>query len=189
MTNIEKSYKNLLLDMQTQHEKENLRNEKEKALAEETQATLAALDAMRKAHESEVQKEVEKFKKGFIQDFQAKACICAIQSECQKDRAEMQREILSTMSKESDSKQPVMSDYHGETESWLEDRGREHGPVKKLNRSPSCPRLYSTLSLRTAPTMSSTLEGDGEEEGENTPLRSPLTGMVANRKRAFENEW
>ena len=40
-----------------------MRKEKEQALAEETQATLAALDAMRKAHESEVNKEVEKFKK------------------------------------------------------------------------------------------------------------------------------
>lgn len=34
-------------------------------MAEETQATLAALDAMRKAHENEVQKEVSKFKKEF----------------------------------------------------------------------------------------------------------------------------
>lgn len=41
------------------------RVDKEQALAEETQATLAALDAMRKAHESEVLKEVSKFKKEF----------------------------------------------------------------------------------------------------------------------------
>lgn len=189
MTNMEKSYENLLHDMQTQHgkEKDNLRSEKEQALAEETQATLAALDAMRKAHESEVQKEVEKFKKGFLQDFQAKACIGAIQSEYQKDRAEMQREILSTVSRGSDGKQPGISDYLGETESGLDVRGREHSRASKLGRSPSCPRLYSTLSLSTAPTISSTEEG--EEEGENAPLRSPLTGMVANRKRVFENEY
>lgn len=36
------------------HEVEQLRQEKEQALAEETQATLAALDAMRKAHVAEV---------------------------------------------------------------------------------------------------------------------------------------
>lgn len=41
------------------------RVDKEQALAEETQATLAALDAMRKAHENEVQREVTKFKKEF----------------------------------------------------------------------------------------------------------------------------
>ena len=188
---MEKSYENLLHDMQTQHgkKKENLRNEKEQALAEETQATLAALDAMRKAHESEVQKEVEKFKKGFIQDFQAKACIGAIQSEYQKDRAEIQWEILSTVSQGSDGKQPGVSDYLGEKGSGLERRGREHGRATKLGRSPSCPRLYPTLSLSTGPKMSSTEEGDWEEEGENTPLRSPLTGMVADRKRVFENEY
>merc|ERR1712021_55769 len=116
--------------MQTQYgkEKDNLRSEKEQALAEETQATLAALDAMRKAHESEVQKEVEKFKKGFLQDFQAKACIGALQSEYQSDRAEIKREILSVTG--------------GETWENQDETGRS---PPKLTRSPSCPRLYSTL--------------------------------------------
>lgn len=40
--------------------------DKEQALAEETRATLAALDAMRKAHESEVRREVDKFKAEFL---------------------------------------------------------------------------------------------------------------------------
>lgn len=43
-----------------------LRQDKEQALAEETQATLAALDAMRKAHEAEVQREVARFKQEFV---------------------------------------------------------------------------------------------------------------------------
>lgn len=47
------------------HEVELLKEEKEQALAEETQATLAALDAMRKAHVAEVQREVAKFKQEF----------------------------------------------------------------------------------------------------------------------------
>lgn len=42
------------------------RLDKEQALAEETRATLAALDAMRKAHESEVRREVDKFKAEFL---------------------------------------------------------------------------------------------------------------------------
>lgn len=54
-------------EMREKHtqELEMLRQEKEQALQEETQATLAALDAMRKAHEAEVQKEVAKFKQEF----------------------------------------------------------------------------------------------------------------------------
>lgn len=47
------------------HELQTLQSDKEQALAEETQATLAALDAMRKAHEAEVQREVAKFKQDF----------------------------------------------------------------------------------------------------------------------------
>lgn len=46
-------------------EVEILKQEKEQALAEETQATLAALDAMKKAHVAEVQREVAKFKQEF----------------------------------------------------------------------------------------------------------------------------
>merc|ERR1712045_136122 len=94
MTAMEKSYESLLHDLQTQHskEKDSLKREKETALAEETQATLAALDAMRKAHESEVQKEVEKFKKELLADYQSKACIGALQSEYQSSRKEIKRE-------------------------------------------------------------------------------------------------
>ena len=97
MSAMEKSYENLLQDLQHQHmkEKDSLRKEKEQALAEETQATLAALDAMRKAHESEVQKEVEKFKKEFLADYQSKACIGALHTEYQTNRNEIRREILS----------------------------------------------------------------------------------------------
>jgi len=165
MTAMEKSYENLLHDLQMQHtkEKDSLKKEKEQALAEETQATLAALDAMRKAHESEVQKEVEKFKKEFFSEYQSKACIGALQSEYQSDRNEIRREILSVTG--------------GETWESQDETGRS---PPKLTRSPSCPRLYSTLSLTTSRSTT-------EEEEE--PLRSPLTGMVANRKRVFESEY
>jgi hypothetical protein len=170
MTAMEKSYEGLLHDLQHQHskEKDSLKKEKETALAEETQATLAALDAMRKAHESEVQKEVEKFKKEFLSEFQAKACIGALQSEYQSDRAEIKREILSVTSGESWEAQ-------GSTSPEAEVRPGQ----PKLTRSPSCPRLhaYSSLSLSTASAP--------EEE---PPLRSPLSGMVANRKRVFESD-
>merc|ERR1719507_580150 len=134
MTAMEKSYENLLQDLQHQHvkEKDSLRKEKDQALAEETQATLAALDAMRKAHESEVQKEVEKFKKELVADYQSKACIGALQSEYQSSRNEIKREILSVTGGEAawDSPDP------------------DESPAK-LTRSPSCPRLYGGLSLST----------------------------------------
>lgn len=164
MTAMEKSYENLLSDLQSQHlkEKEILKKEKESSLAEETQATLHALDAMRKAHEAEVQKEVEKFKKEFLMEFHSNACIGALQSEYKSDRNEIRREILSATG--------------GETR----EPEAERRPGTRLTRSPSCPRLYSSLSVATT-------SSKGEEEEE--PLRSPLTGMVANRKRVFENEY
>merc|ERR1719444_253827 len=169
MTAMEKSYENLLNELQIQHgkEKDSLKQEKEQALAEETKATLSALDAMRKAHESEVQKEVEKFKKEFVADHASQACIGALQTEFQANRQEMKREILSVTGGEA---------------GW-DSEDTESAHAHKLTRSPSCPRLYGALSLTTtSPTKTSA-------ESEPEPLASPLTGMVANRMRVFENEY
>lgn len=65
-------HRKTLQDLREQHTRElqALRQDKEQALAEETQATLAALDAMRKAHEAEVQREVAKFKQDFARQQQ-----------------------------------------------------------------------------------------------------------------------
>ncbi|KAJ2953023.1 hypothetical protein O0L34_g7406 [Tuta absoluta] len=65
---MESSHRRIVREMEEKHraEREQLRLDKEQALAEETRATLAALDAMRKAHESEVRREVDKFKAEFL---------------------------------------------------------------------------------------------------------------------------
>merc|ERR1712106_794319 len=73
-------------------------------------------------------------------------------------------------------RQEILSVTGGETWESQDETGRS---PPKLTRSPSCPRLYSTLSLTTSKST--------EEDEE--PLRSPLTGMVANRKRVFESEY
>lgn len=67
LTAMEQWHRHTLQDLRESHlnELNVLRQDKEQALAEETQATLAALDAMRKAHEAEVQREVAKFKQDF----------------------------------------------------------------------------------------------------------------------------
>ncbi|KAF5277726.1 hypothetical protein FQR65_LT03706 [Abscondita terminalis] len=69
---MEHGHRRTLQDLRENHstELQVLRQEKEQALAEETQATLAALDAMRKAHEAEVQREVIKFKQEFTRQQQ-----------------------------------------------------------------------------------------------------------------------
>lgn len=65
---MESSHRRIVREMEDKQraEREALRLDKEQALAEETRATLAALDAMRKAHESEVRREVDKFKAEFL---------------------------------------------------------------------------------------------------------------------------
>ncbi|GJQ70639.1 putative PH domain protein [Trypoxylus dichotomus] len=65
-------HRKTLQELREQHTRELqvLQKDKEQALAEETQATLAALDAMRKAHEAEVQREVARFKQDFARQQQ-----------------------------------------------------------------------------------------------------------------------
>ncbi|KAL1491141.1 hypothetical protein ABEB36_011783 [Hypothenemus hampei] len=66
-TSMEQWHRRTIQELRESHaqEVELLKQEKEQALAEETQATLAALDAMRKAHVAEVQREVARFKQEF----------------------------------------------------------------------------------------------------------------------------
>lgn len=80
---MENSHRRIISEMEDKHrqELESLKLEKEQALSEETQATLAALDAMRKAHEHEVQKEITKFKQEFMKQMQAREDIGALHKE------------------------------------------------------------------------------------------------------------
>ena len=80
---MENSHRRIIAEMEEKHkqELESLRIEKEQALSEETQATLAALDAMRKAHEHEVQKEIAKFKQEFLKQVQAREDIGVLHKE------------------------------------------------------------------------------------------------------------
>lgn len=68
MSALEGSHKRIIAQLEEKHQQDlaRLQVEKERALAEETQATLAALDAMRKAHEAEVQREIARFKEEFM---------------------------------------------------------------------------------------------------------------------------
>lgn len=70
LATLESWHRRTLQDLRETHNQELAasRRDKEQALAEETQATLAALDAMRKAHEAEVQREVARFKQEFARE-------------------------------------------------------------------------------------------------------------------------
>ncbi|PNF35189.1 hypothetical protein B7P43_G07654 [Cryptotermes secundus] len=94
---MENSHRRIIAELEEKHrqEIEQLRHEKEQALAEETQATLAALDAMRKAHETEVQKEIAKFKSEFIKKMQSTHDIGAVHKEHEAEMEEIKQEILS----------------------------------------------------------------------------------------------
>ncbi|XP_069672228.1 protein outspread isoform X4 [Periplaneta americana] len=94
---MENSHRRIIAELEEKHrqELEQLRHEKEQALAEETQATLAALDAMRKAHETEVQKEITKFKSEFIKKMQSTHDIGALHKEHEAEMEEIKQEILS----------------------------------------------------------------------------------------------
>ncbi|XP_067206469.1 protein outspread isoform X4 [Linepithema humile] len=100
---MENSHRRIIAEMEEKHrqELENLRVEKEQALSEETQATLAALDAMRKAHEHEVQKEIAKFKQEFIKQVQAREDIGVLHKEHEEEMEEIKQEILSLSAKYS----------------------------------------------------------------------------------------
>lgn len=100
---MESSHRRIVREMEDKHraEREQLRLDKEQALAEETRATLAALDAMRKAHESEVRREVDKFKADFLSRGAQSADLTQLSSRHQQEMEEIKLEILSLSEKYS----------------------------------------------------------------------------------------
>ncbi|XP_037869507.1 protein outspread isoform X4 [Bombyx mori] len=100
---MESSHRRIVREMEEKHraEREQLRLDKEQALAEETRATLAALDAMRKAHESEVRREVDKFKAEFLSRGAQSGDLSQLSSRHQQEMEEIKREILSLSEKYS----------------------------------------------------------------------------------------
>lgn len=90
--------------MKHKSEIQRLLNEKDTALAEETQATLQALESMRKAHQNEVQREVNRFKQEFLRQFNSEnreylESLAAYKEE--KELEEVRQEILSLSEKYS----------------------------------------------------------------------------------------
>ncbi|GLG98461.1 Uncharacterized protein GBIM_05111 [Gryllus bimaculatus] len=100
---MEKSHRRIIAEMEEKHQQEleQMRQEKDQALAEETQATLAALDAMRKAHEIEVQKEIAKFKAEFMKKVQYSKDFGALHKEHIEEIEGIKKEILSLSEKYS----------------------------------------------------------------------------------------
>ncbi|XP_061390648.1 protein outspread [Musca vetustissima] len=101
---MESSHRRTINDLEEKHKQEieRLLIEKETALAEETQATLAALDAMRKAHQSEVQREVARFKQEFLKQFQQKGERTLDSTKAKEEELEeLRQEILSFSEKYS----------------------------------------------------------------------------------------
>uniref|UniRef100_H3CET4 Myosin phosphatase Rho interacting protein n=1 Tax=Tetraodon nigroviridis TaxID=99883 RepID=H3CET4_TETNG len=62
---MEESHQKVIDELQRKHQREleNLQEEKERLLAEETAATIAAIEAMKNAHRTEMEKELEKARK------------------------------------------------------------------------------------------------------------------------------
>ncbi|KAF2357398.1 Pleckstrin domain [Trinorchestia longiramus] len=100
---MEISTQRIVAEIKEKHRQELslLQAEKEQALAEETQATLAALDAMRKAHEAEVQREVAKMKEEFILKMQSGQDLGEISQRHEAEMRDIRREILSLSEKYS----------------------------------------------------------------------------------------
>ena len=94
MSAMEATHKRIIAELEEKHRQElaRLQVEKERALAEETQATLAALDAMRKAHEAEVQREIGRFKEEFLHQMANRQ---ESTQQHEKEMQEIRREILS----------------------------------------------------------------------------------------------
>lgn len=100
---LEASHGRLVAQLQERHqaEIERLRAERDRALAEETKATLAALNAMQRAHQEELHREISNFKEDYAQQMRHGRDTECLQREHQEEREHIKQEILSLSEKYS----------------------------------------------------------------------------------------
>lgn len=100
---LEASHGHLVAQLQERHqaEIERLRAERDRALAEETKATLAALNAMQRAHQEELHREISNFKEDYAQQMRHGRDTECLQREHQEEREHIKQEILSLSEKYS----------------------------------------------------------------------------------------
>ncbi|XP_023228616.1 protein outspread-like isoform X1 [Centruroides sculpturatus] len=103
LTVMEKFHQHTVAELERKHREEiaSLEQEKEKALAEETQATLTALEALKKAHKAELQNEIIKFKENYIQKMQLNNENKNSRKEYEYELGEIRQDILSLSEKYS----------------------------------------------------------------------------------------
>ncbi|XP_021951458.1 protein outspread isoform X4 [Folsomia candida] len=93
---MENSHRRMVMELEEKHRRDllALKIEKENELAEETKATLSALDAMRKNHQMELQKEITKFKEEFMSKFSTGQDLTDLHREHEQELTEVKDEIL-----------------------------------------------------------------------------------------------
>ncbi|KAL1452091.1 hypothetical protein WDU94_006404 [Cyamophila willieti] len=96
---MELSYRRMIEELKAKHteEIESLKQEKEQALREETEATLAALDVMRKAHDLEVEKKMN----SVMKRMQANHDISTLHTQHQAEMEAIKQDIISLSEKYS----------------------------------------------------------------------------------------
>lgn len=94
---LEASHARLVSQLQERHraELERVRADRDRALAEETQATLAALNAMQRAHQEELHREISSFKEDFALRRKHGREAESLQREHQEELEQIKSEILS----------------------------------------------------------------------------------------------
>lgn len=97
------SHKKVVSELESRHQKdlENLMDEREKALADEAHATAIALEAVRKAHSEELQRQVQKFKDEFVLKMNKRFETEAFKKCYESDLSNVKYEILSMTEKYS----------------------------------------------------------------------------------------
>ncbi|XP_077526669.1 myosin phosphatase Rho interacting protein outspread isoform X2 [Haemaphysalis longicornis] len=100
---LEASHGRLVAQLQERHQAEmdRLRAERDRALQEETKATLAALNAMQRAHQEELHREISSFKEDYAQRMRHGRDAECLHREHQEERELIKQEILSLSEKYS----------------------------------------------------------------------------------------
>ncbi|XP_078273998.1 myosin phosphatase Rho-interacting protein-like isoform X2 [Rhinoraja longicauda] len=165
-TAMEESHQKVIEELQKQHqmEVEKLQQEKERLLAEETAATVAAIEAMKNAHREELQKELEKTNRSQISGMNAD--IEDLDRQHNEELGSIQRElqVLSEQYSHKCLENAHLAQALEAERQALRQCQRENQELNGHNQELNNHLAAEFVRLRVL------ITGDGKEEGAGSPL-------------------
>nr|XP_009939730.1 PREDICTED: LOW QUALITY PROTEIN: myosin phosphatase Rho-interacting protein [Opisthocomus hoazin] len=174
---MEETHQKKIEDLQRQHQREleKLREEKDRLLAEETAATISAIEAMKNAHREELERELEKSQRSQISSVNAD--IEALRRQYLEELQSVQRELEGVLLRVKESEiqylKQEISSLKDELQTALRDKKYASDKYKDIYTELSIVKAKADCDISR---LKEQLKAATEAQGEKSPVNTTVSG-------------